>query len=240
MTYVITDLHGEYEKFKELLACIRFSDEDTLYVGGDTCDRGAQSAGLYLDMMDRKNVLAILGNHEMMALRHLERVLRQHHEEGVCLLDIFSQEELHNWLENGGDATLISLFDQPKEDQYRILSYIQSLPLYRTVEVGDTRYVLVHGGLGDEGEKVENPEDVDPYDLVWSRPDFDSTYFANEPNTRLLVGHTPTFLMQRFREPARIYYGKGNVIALDCGAAYPKCLGRLSCLCLETGEEWYV
>ena len=38
MNYVMTDLHGEYELFKEMLEKINFSDEDTLYILGDCCD----------------------------------------------------------------------------------------------------------------------------------------------------------------------------------------------------------
>ena len=39
-TYVISDIHGEYWKFMELLDMIHFSDEDILYVLGDVVDRG--------------------------------------------------------------------------------------------------------------------------------------------------------------------------------------------------------
>lgn len=32
MHYVMSDLHGEYEKYKEMLSLINFKDEDVLYV----------------------------------------------------------------------------------------------------------------------------------------------------------------------------------------------------------------
>lgn len=31
MHYVISDLHGEYEKYKKMLSLINFKDEDVLY-----------------------------------------------------------------------------------------------------------------------------------------------------------------------------------------------------------------
>lgn len=41
MTYVISDLHGiSLKKFQDLLTCAGFSDEDDLFVLGDTIDRG--------------------------------------------------------------------------------------------------------------------------------------------------------------------------------------------------------
>ena len=40
MHYVISDIHGCYAQFAELLNLIRFKDTDTLYVLGDIVDRG--------------------------------------------------------------------------------------------------------------------------------------------------------------------------------------------------------
>ena len=81
-------------------------------------------------------------------------------------------------------------------------------------------------------------EEIEPKDLLWSQPDFDGTYFDRD-NTRLVVGHTPTFLLRQTRRVPSIYHGEGNVIAVDCGAVFIG-HGRLGCLCLDTGEEFYV
>ena len=34
-TYVVSDIHGEYDAFMEILDKIHFSDQDILYVMGD-------------------------------------------------------------------------------------------------------------------------------------------------------------------------------------------------------------
>ena len=39
MTYVISDLHGRYDLYLEMLERIQFSPEDTLYILGDVADR---------------------------------------------------------------------------------------------------------------------------------------------------------------------------------------------------------
>ena len=39
-TYVMSDLHGEYEMYKQMLAKIDFKDKDRLIILGDCCDRG--------------------------------------------------------------------------------------------------------------------------------------------------------------------------------------------------------
>ena len=69
MTYVISDLHGiSLKKFQDLLACAGFSDEDDLFVLGDTIDRGENGVELLLWMMEQANVFHLLGNHEAMLL----------------------------------------------------------------------------------------------------------------------------------------------------------------------------
>ena len=57
-----------------------------------------------------------------------------------------------------------------------------------------------------------------------------------------VVGHVPTFLIRGTRsEPATIWHSPdGCLIDVDCGAVFSEAGGRLGCLCLETGEEYYV
>ena len=71
MHYVMSDLHGCYEEYLELLRKIRFSDEDVLYVLGDVIDRGPEPVTLLQDMMMRSNVIPLIGNHR-------SRVCRDH------------------------------------------------------------------------------------------------------------------------------------------------------------------
>ena len=56
MTFVMSDIHGEYQKHLKMLEKINFSDNDTLYILGDMIDRGPQSAELLIDIFSRKNV----------------------------------------------------------------------------------------------------------------------------------------------------------------------------------------
>ena len=41
MTYVMSDIHGHYDKYREMLETIEFAADDTLYVLGDVLDRGS-------------------------------------------------------------------------------------------------------------------------------------------------------------------------------------------------------
>ena len=72
MTYVMSDLHGCYDKYAQMLEKIGFGDGDTFYILGDVIDRGPDGIKILMDMMDRKNVIPIIGNHESLALSSLK------------------------------------------------------------------------------------------------------------------------------------------------------------------------
>lgn len=74
MTYAMSDIHGEYEKYKKMLELIAFSKDDELYVLGDIVDRGNEPIKVLLDMMERPNVFPIMGNHDLLALDILRKL----------------------------------------------------------------------------------------------------------------------------------------------------------------------
>ena len=61
-TYVISDVHGNYEGYMKILEMINFSEEDTLYVNGDVIDRGNGGIKILQHMMMQPNIYPILGN----------------------------------------------------------------------------------------------------------------------------------------------------------------------------------
>ena len=67
MIYCMSDIHGDYEKYRRMLETISLCGEDTLYILGDAVDRGPEPIPILLDMMQRPNVRPVLGNHEYMA-----------------------------------------------------------------------------------------------------------------------------------------------------------------------------
>ena len=64
MIYVMSDLHGCYEKYSKMLSLINLKETDTLYILGDIVDRGEGGIKILLDLMGRKNVIALRGNHD--------------------------------------------------------------------------------------------------------------------------------------------------------------------------------
>ena len=73
-TYVISDIHGQYNSYKKMLEKIKFSSKDFLYVLGDCIDRGPDGINVIKDIMKRDNAELILGNHEVMLLNSIEHI----------------------------------------------------------------------------------------------------------------------------------------------------------------------
>lgn len=234
MTYVMSDLHGMYNSYIAMLELIKFNSEDKLYILGDICDRGKESARIYLDIMVRSNVFCIKGNHEQMLLEALplsfEWLQVMADQNALC-------EDSELWYLNGGRKTKRSFYKCNKSDISRIYRFIKQLPLHRRISLNGKCYTLVHaGGYSRKGcHKLRN---FSPMELLWDSPDFDSVFGDKEKDV-LIVGHMPTVNFNGKRK-SKIYCGAGNIIDVDCGAVYTREGGRLGCLCLETMKEYYV
>ena len=68
MIYVMSDLHGCFDKYLLMLEKIKLSEKDTLYILGDVVDRGADGVRILLDIAKPNNVVLLRGNHDDTAL----------------------------------------------------------------------------------------------------------------------------------------------------------------------------
>ena len=60
MRYCISDIHGEYEMFRELLRRISFSEKDVMYICGDIIDKGEKSIHLAKLISSYDNIIVLL------------------------------------------------------------------------------------------------------------------------------------------------------------------------------------
>lgn len=221
MTYVVANLHGEYERFQRLLQEIRFGENDILYVLGDCTDYGEQTAELLTDLSMRANVYPIAGEHDFRALRMLAGFSKM--LETGAAPDAEFAAEMTAWAADGGKATLDGFRALDADMREGLLDYLSEFALYEEVHAGGKDYVLVHAGIADFDPDTAL-DDYEPEDFFVAAEQGE-TFFDDRI---LVVGHAPT-------ESGRIERD-GNVIRVDCGVANG---GKLGCLCLETGEEFY-
>lgn len=230
MTYVMSDLHGCFDKYRAMLREIDFSSRDTLYVLGDVIDRGPDGIKILQDMNGRPNVIPILGNHEFTAAVCLPWLMEEITDQSLAKLDETQIAALSEWITNGGGPTLRGLKQLNTEEREDILEYIREMELYAEVEAGGRSFVLAHSGLGS----FSPDKPLDSYELqdfLFGRPEPDAVYY---PDKILVFGHTPTRLMWG---QDRIFR-RGTMIDIDCGCVFQG--GQLGCLCLDTMEDFYV
>lgn len=248
--YVISDIHGESDRFHEMLRIIDFNDLDTLYILGDVVDRGPDGIVLLQEIMKTPNWVMLLGNHEYMMLQYF-------HPDATDV-------DVRRWNKNGNAPTLEQFLSIEQTAREEILEFLKKLPTHLELELesesnstsgADTgtktnaesppkphsrKFYLVHGF---PGENV--------HDDVWNRP----TLATPNPRSgcRLIVGHTPiTSLvvpreeradyiadLERRGEHLRIYHALGFT-DIDCGCGHSMSVKKLACLRLEDMAEFYV
>ena len=226
MTYVISDIHGNYEKFKQMLDKIRFKDTDVMYILGDMVDYGEDPIGLLCDVSMRYNVLPILGKRDYEALEmltELDRMLSGQSPDPEVI------SKMAVWMSEGGKPTIDGFKALDADMREGILDYLSDMALYEEVSVAGQDYLLIHAGIADFDPDMPLDEYM-PEDFISTPIDVDTKYFDG---VTTIVGHTPT---SELGGDGKIFRGE-NTIFIDCGA---ECGGALGCLRLEDGKEFYI
>ena len=220
-TYVMSDIHGNTERFDSVMQKIQLQPEDTLYVLGDVIDRYPDGIRLLRKLMAMPNVRMLLGNHEFMMLDAL-------YYNDDCPKDWWGQNKyLRLWYANGGGITHSYIKHIHKTLRLEIFRYLHALPLNIEVVVNKNQYLLIHGGIDNPAECSDTKE------IVWTRL---RGYETMPEGKTVVFGHTPTSHYQE-AVPMKIWHGN-RMIGVDCGSGYPE-RGRLACLRLDDMREFY-
>lgn len=223
MTYIVSDIHGRQDLYLRMLQKVELSEQDELYILGDVIDRGGDGIAILLDLLKRKNAHLLMGNHEDLALPVLRLAALYQRLEPLTDRVLYQR-----WMENDGKPTVEAFLRLDRQSQQQVISFLQSLPHRASVTVSGQDYHLSHTLPNEPPVSERTPK----RGFLWGEPDY---RFPYGDHTVFVTGHTPTHLI----DPAYhgiIWRGNGH-IALDCAAAYG---GALGCICLETGEEFYV
>lgn len=223
MIYVMSDLHGEFDKFIEMLKTINFSSADTLYILGDILDRGNSSIKIidYIRKPENKNIHLIVGNHELLFTMYYA-----------------NNQYLTAWIKNGGFSTYRELEEKGEEYTKELYEYLLKLPTYKIID----KFILVHAGLNipenSENLSIEELMSLQDQDsLLWDRSFINSDKYFQD--FTVICGHTPTINYMPENKKAKILHSQGKIM-IDCGAHFKNLNGRLACLRLDDLEEFYV
>jgi serine/threonine protein phosphatase 1 len=226
MIYVMSDIHGYFDKFISILERINFSDEDELYILGDVIDRGDKPIETLKFVLEQKNMHLLMGNHEQIMLDSFAFSADE-----VCPTRYAS-----NWMSVGGFITADQFLNLSVNEQIDLLLKISKLPSY----IIKDNNIFVHAGIPEnkpirlEGNRFiySYMEGFDKDDLIWDR-DMIYTDFKIE-GFHVYCGHNPT--PYAFPNHYGIYKTDGYTL-IDCGVYLPK--GKLACYCIDDGSVIY-
>ena len=231
MTYVVSNIHGKMDRYNDLLNAIGFGEKDVLYVLGDVVDYGEDPMGVLCDMSMRPNVLPIVGEHDYAAAKLLGTFAKMQEEGTLGEADPAFLAEMSAWVKNGGATTLEGFRNLDADMKEGVLDYLAEMALYEEVTVKGETYLLVHAGIRNFSPDMDLDE-CTPEDFLSEALDTEKEYFEDK---QIIVGHVAVKDILD-ADPDMIYYGNGS-IAIDCGAAFG---GKLACLCLDNGKEYYI
>ena len=185
-TVAISDIHGCYDELVNLMQDLVDSEvydpqTDKLIFLGDYIDRGDDSKKVvqYIRNLQKNNdnVIALMGNHEMMCVDYL-------------------REESNNWLFNGCNNTIES-YRGDKKQLINDAEWMEQLPLYYE----DEHFVYVHAGINPNKPLDEHSK----YELLWVREPF--LYDVSKFPKTVIFGHTPSISMMEGDKPYRTFAG---------------------------------
>lgn len=236
-TYVVSDIHGDKNRWLEMKERAKFTKHDKIIFIGDIIDRGDGGVEILQEIINTPNMHLILGNHELMMLENW-KVQNEPETQGVI-------EIKENWMYNGGYPTLMAMAALPDAEQEKIITYLTKRTKLKakTVTPDGRKFYLCHGWLnGDENH------DTDIFRVVWDRPPkrFFNPHLENyDFDGTLIIGHTPVenLLLQHEKRDAeashyRILHAP-HFIDIDCGCGHSYDGIRLSCLRLDDMAEFY-
>lgn len=231
--YVMSDIHGDYGGFIEILHKIDLKECDELYILGDIIDRGPNGIEIIEYIMNKNNIKVTLGNHEKLMIDSID-------ENGKIINEYWAEI----WANPVNECALTyhQFLRRNLEERIAILDYLKALPRKIVLNVNDIKYELVHAKLyiadKEQDEKVDyaNQVDYSLYDL-WSKMEKDEKF---DTDGVIVFGHVP--VMKYGIRPPKITRFNENTpkIAIDCGNGYTNKGGRLGCLCLSDNSEYYV
>lgn len=260
-TYVISDIHGCFDEFQQMLDNINFSSGDRLFLAGDHIDRGPKSYEMlrWLEHLP-DNVIAIRGNHD---------------EEFASCIDLMRQTDQTEGLETLSDSNedALALYDTtryllrkkipaqaPLFDMYGTIGkllrdsrvtlsmltawagMIRDMPFFVKFSLCGRTCVVVHAGYR---EGFTNEREAAEF-YLYAREE--GIAAGGISHGIVAAGHTPTVVKRAFAYTGgvvfRAYAPEKDCVFydIDCGCSYRRKYpeARLACLRLEDETVTYV
>ena len=178
--YLMSDIHGYFIPFLQILKKIRFTDANRMVILGDLVAKGPDSLGLLCFVMEHKNILALRGNHEQRLLQYF----------GIDRAAGIPDSTMRPWVAGDGAGIIRQMNMLSETGRRKVLEFIETMPLWAAMEICGRKYVLIHGAPDDEMKKELLAVQKDPggkrktadYDVLINR--YESLISASLENIR--------------------------------------------------------
>lgn len=232
--YAISDLHGRKDKYDQMIHYL--NPEDTLYILGDVIDRGEDGVAILQDIMQRDNVILLMGNHEKMMLDYLRS---ENETDGDYFLYLMHKL---NWEQNGNYHTLTKYRALSQAEQCQIYDFLQSLSVcVADLKVNGRCFYLAHAFYEESCRHgiyyAQDVSDAGLRKLLWHR---------YQPGEKLLedvicvCGHTPCAYYHSNGEVFRyMTTDSQGYIDVDSGFGMRNCENKLTVLRIDDLEVLY-
>lgn len=186
-TYAFTDLHGQYELWKQIKEFCQPNDK--LYFLGDAADRGSDGVRIMVELLADPRVTYLKGNHEYF----IENFF----------FNNSTQEALEIWVKNGGEPTQKALMNLSGEELHTLINQIKDLP-YTAMYINKKNKVIF---MSHSGYYVDLSS-VSKLDRNWYKlkllQDRDHIGCSNSSKPEyidyIVHGHTPVQYIQKMIE----------------------------------------
>ncbi|MEI6884054.1 MAG: metallophosphoesterase [Bacteroidota bacterium] len=210
-SFVIGDIHGNFKPLIELFGKVRFDyKNDRLISLGDLVDRGPEPVRVVDEMMKVRNLVFIMGNHDLWCSEYLKT--------GFISPD---------WVYQGAHTTIKDYEINPQSAK----SHLGFFATARLYHIDKQNRLFVHGGF--DSDRPFEEQKGDKRTLLWNRSLYQDALKYHEDGRifkefrEIYIGHSPTQLIFK-DEPARL----SNVFMMDTGAGHRR---FLSIMDLDTG-----
>ena len=222
-TFAIGDIHGGY---KALIQCLDRSEfnyeEDKLIVLGDVCDGWSQTKECIDHLLQIKNLVLIIGNHDFWVLDWM-----------------LNGDKPVLWVTQGGESTMESYGFLVASEGFPMLpvahiDFLKSgVPLY----IDSKNRVFVHGGFDRKKDVWEQDQQVFMWDRELIRRAWNtSKQGGSKPKKftefeEVFLGHTPVSSLGGLDKPLNFF----EIWNLDTGGGWE---GKLTIMNVDTHEYW--
>ncbi len=182
--YIMSDIHGCYDEFIDMLGKIYFSSKDILICAGDYIDRGKQSYEMLRWIENRpSNVILVKGNHDEEFAQNIDimqsickKIGQECHNNNDTdkLYEIV--KELSNQNESvfdyyGTVGQMIKEKGISLDDLVRWKNIINEMPFYYDFTINNRECIVVHAGYIDSLDGIETEDEFNTIEENFNNPD---------------------------------------------------------------------